>query len=192
MDAVSDWMRSNRLQLKASKTEFIWFATARRQHQLPANLVRAGDEFVAPASSVRSLGIQLDSEQSMNNHIAKVTAACFGILRRIRSVSRCLSRPVLEALMVALVLTRLDYDNATLYGLPITALNKLQFVMNAAARLNLTYSSECNASLLIEVITGRWAEGLPSPAQGHGGGTEGLGQGLTGVNMGGVIVKKIS
>jgi hypothetical protein len=135
MDAVSDWMRSNRLQLNASKTEFIWFATARRQHQLPTNLVRVGDEFVAPSSSVRSLGIQLDSELSMNNHIAKVTAACFGILRRIRSISRCLSRPVLEALMVALVLTRLDYGNATLYGLPITALNKLQFVMNAAARL---------------------------------------------------------
>ncbi|XP_018009896.1 uncharacterized protein LOC108667387 [Hyalella azteca] len=135
MDAVSDWMRSNRLQLNASKTEFIWFATARRQHQLPTNLVRVGDEFVAPSSSVRSLGIQLDSELSMNNHIAKVTAACFGILRRIRSVNRCHSRPVLEALMVALVLPRLDYGKATLYGLPITALNKLQFIMNAAARL---------------------------------------------------------
>ncbi|XP_018024561.1 uncharacterized protein LOC108680272 [Hyalella azteca] len=132
MDAISDWMRSNRLRLNALKTEFIWFTTARRQHQLPAYLVQVGDEFVAPASSVRSLGIQLDSEQSMNNHIAKVTAACFGILRQICSVSHCLPRPVLKALMVALVLTRLDYGNATLYGLPSTALNKLQFVMNAA------------------------------------------------------------
>ena len=55
--------------------------------------------------------------------------------RQIHSISRCLSRPVLEALVVALVLTRLDYGNATLYGLPTTALNKLQSVMNAAARL---------------------------------------------------------
>jgi hypothetical protein len=81
MDAVSDWMLSNRLHLNASKTEFIWFATARRQHQLPANLVRVGDEFVAPASSVRSFGIQLESELSINNHIAKVTMlvlACCG------------------------------------------------------------------------------------------------------------------
>jgi hypothetical protein len=135
MDAVSDWMRSNRLQLNASKTDFIWFATARRRHQLPANPVRVGNEFVMPASAVRNLGILLDSELSMNSHIAKVTTACFGALRRIRSISRCLSRPVLEALVVALVLTRLDYGNATLYGLPTTALNKLQSVMNAAARL---------------------------------------------------------
>ena len=135
MYAVSDWMRSNRLQLNASKTDFIWSATARRQHQLPATPVRVGNEYVMPVSAVRNLGILLDSELSMNSHIAKVTTAGFGALRRIRSISRCLSRPVLEAPLVALVLTRLDYGNATLYGLPTTALNKLQSVMNAAARL---------------------------------------------------------
>jgi hypothetical protein len=37
--------------------------------------------------------------------------------------------------MVALALTRLDYGNATLYGLPTTALKKLQAVKNAAAQL---------------------------------------------------------
>ena len=88
-----------------------------------------------PASAVCNLGILLDSELSMNSHIAKVTTACFDALRRIRSISRCLSRPVLEAPLVALVLTRLDYGNATLYGLPTTALNKLQSIMYAAARL---------------------------------------------------------
>jgi len=29
--AVADWMRSNRLQLNASKTEVLWCASARRQ-----------------------------------------------------------------------------------------------------------------------------------------------------------------
>jgi hypothetical protein len=102
----------------------------RLQHHVPAN-----NECVMSASVVRNLGILLDSELSMNSHIAKVTTACFGALRRIRSVSRCLSRPVLEALVVALVQTRLNYGNATLYGLPTTALENLQSVMNAAARL---------------------------------------------------------
>jgi hypothetical protein len=73
MDAVRDWMRSNRLQLNASKTDFIWFATARRRHQLPANHVRVGIEFVMPTSAVRNLVIRLDSELSMNSQIAKVS-----------------------------------------------------------------------------------------------------------------------
>jgi hypothetical protein len=51
------------------------------------------------------------------------------------NVSRYLSRPVLEALVMALVLTRLDDGNATLYGLSTPAPYKLQSVMNAAARI---------------------------------------------------------
>ena len=35
VNAVADWMRSNRLQLNSDKTEFMWCATVRRQHSLP-------------------------------------------------------------------------------------------------------------------------------------------------------------
>ena len=34
--AVTSWMRSNRLQLSADKTEVLWCTTGRRQHQLPS------------------------------------------------------------------------------------------------------------------------------------------------------------
>jgi len=37
-------------------------------------------------------------------------------------------------MIVALVLSRLDYGNATLTGLPSNLLNRLQSVLNAAAR----------------------------------------------------------
>jgi len=45
------------------------------------------------------------------------------------------SKPVMQSQVVALVLTRLDYGNATLAGLAIQSLVKLQSVLNAAARL---------------------------------------------------------
>ena len=41
---------------------------------------------------------------------------------------------VFQTLVVALVLTKLDYGNATLAGLPATLLSRLQSVLNAAAR----------------------------------------------------------
>jgi len=43
-------------------------------------------------------------------------------------------RLVFQTLVVALVLSRLDYGNATLVGLPANLLKRLQSVLNAAAR----------------------------------------------------------
>ena len=40
-----------------------------------------------------------------------------------------------QSLVVALVLSRLDYGNSVLIGLPIHLLRRLQSVQNAAARL---------------------------------------------------------
>ena len=40
-----------------------------------------------------------------------------------------------QTLVVSLVLSRLDYGNAVLLGLPAYLLNRLQSVLNAAARL---------------------------------------------------------
>jgi len=51
------------------------------------------------------------------------------------SIRRSTSQAVLLSLVVSLVLSRLDYGNATLAGLPGNQIDRLQSVMNAAARL---------------------------------------------------------
>ena len=128
-------MKSNRLQLNASKTEVFWCGSTRRQHQVPTTSVRLGDEDIAPVRSVRDLGIYLDADASMSTHVAKTASHCFAALRQIRSVRRSISKSVLLSLITSLVFTRLDYGNATLAGLPSRLLNRLQAVVNAAARL---------------------------------------------------------
>ena len=45
------------------------------------------------------------------------------------------SQPVLLSLVTSLIMTRLDYGSATLAGLPGHLLDRLQSVLNAAARL---------------------------------------------------------
>ena len=132
---VAAWMRSNRLQLNTDKTEVIWCTSARRQHQLPTTPLIVGSDVVTPVSSVRDLGIYIDSDLSMRTHVSKTVAACFASLRQIRSIRRSVTRPVLQSLISALTLTRLDYGCATLAGLPARQLDRLQSVLNAAARL---------------------------------------------------------
>jgi len=62
-------------------------------------------------------------------------SSCFAVLRQIRSIRRSVTRPVLQSLVASLVLTRLDYGCSTLPGLPARQLNRLQSVVNSAARL---------------------------------------------------------
>jgi hypothetical protein len=135
VDDVAAWMRSNRLQLNSAKTEVLWCSSARRQHQIPQSVIRIGTDVVSPSVFVRDLGIYIDADLSMRTHVAKIVQGCFATLRHLRSIRRSVSMPVMRSLVVALVLTRLDYGNASLAGLTGQVLFKLQSVLNAAARL---------------------------------------------------------
>ena len=132
---IALWMRSNRLQLNTAKTEALWCSSGRRQHQIPTAAVQVGPDVVSPVRSVRDLGLYLDSDVSMKTHISRSVSSCFAVLRQIRSISRSVTQPVLLSLVVSLVLSRLDYGNAVLAGLPNRQLDRLQSVLNAAARL---------------------------------------------------------
>src|SRR5258706_10228418 len=66
--------------------------------------------------------------------VQRTTSACFAILRQLRSIRRSVPTSVYQTLIVSLILTRLDYGNATLVGLPAYLVSRLQSVMNAAAR----------------------------------------------------------
>jgi len=75
--AVADWMQSNRLQLNDNKTEFMWCTTDRRQHRLPIVGPIIGSFSVTPASTVRDLGVYIDSDLSMCSHVRRTVSRCF-------------------------------------------------------------------------------------------------------------------
>jgi len=124
-----------RLQLNTANTENLWSVTGRRLHQLPQSPVRVGTDYVLPASVVRDLRIYTDSDVSMRTHVTRTVSACFAVLCQLRSIRRSVSRPVLQSPVLSLVLSRLDFGNSTLVGIPAHLLQRLQWVMNAAARL---------------------------------------------------------
>jgi len=83
---------------------------------------------------VWDLGIFIDADLSMRIQVQPTEASCFATLRQLRSIRRSVLAPVYQSPVVALVLSRLDYGNIMLIGIPCQ-LCHLQFVMNAAARL---------------------------------------------------------
>jgi len=100
-----------------------------------AKAITVGRNIIKPTSCVRNLGVLFDSELSMREHVSRVAQICFFHLRHLRSVRRQLGREVTARLVSALMLSRLDYCNAILSGLPMTTLAPLQRVLNTAARI---------------------------------------------------------
>jgi len=120
--------------MQLTKTEFLWSSSGRRVDQVPSTPVRAGTDSISPASSVRNLRIYLDSNISMTTHVSKTVSSCFLQLSDRSAVSNALLLDL--SLVQLLVLTRLDYGNATLAGLSrrLTARDFMS-VLHAAARL---------------------------------------------------------
>jgi len=86
---------------------------------------------------VCDLDVFFDSEMCMKHHVGKTASACFYHIRRLCQIRHLVSREVLAQLVTLLMLSRLDYCNAVLAGLPASMLAPLQHAQNAAARLAL-------------------------------------------------------
>ena len=137
VESIHEWCRSRRLQLNPAKTELIWFgskASLKKTVHLDLNLY-IGADVIKPVGVVRDLGVFLDAELNMDQHVKTVVRSCFFHLRRLKSVRRILGREVTLGLVSAFVTTRLDYCNSVLAGLPQASIDPLQRVQNAAARL---------------------------------------------------------
>jgi hypothetical protein len=136
---VADCCASRRLQLNPTKFEIAWFgsrANLRRIADDDARCLRiSADTVIKPVDVVRNLGVLLDSELTMKQHVNKIASVCFFHLRRLRQLRRLLGPDVMKMLVSAFILSRLDYCNAVLAGLPKSTTDILQRVQNAAARL---------------------------------------------------------
>ena len=118
--AVPKWCASKRLQLNLSKTEVIWFSTnANLKNPQSINIsLNVGIDIIVPVDAVHDLGVILDGELTMVKHIAKITSVCCYPIRCLKQVRRILGPEIVAWLVSAYVISRLDYSNSVLAGLP--------------------------------------------------------------------------
>ena len=97
-------------------------------------LLTVGDADIRPVSTVRSLGVILDSHLTKDAQVRSACKKAFYHLRRISQIRKFLTESALAQLIHAFVISQLDC-NSFLAGLPKSSLDRLQRVQNAAARL---------------------------------------------------------
>ena len=79
VEDVRSWCASKHLQLNASKTEVLWFGTAAQLRKVPKcdRTIRVGGSVVEPVSVVRDLGVYVDMELTMHEHVSRTARAFF-------------------------------------------------------------------------------------------------------------------
>jgi len=119
------------------KTELMWTGTKYNVSKIPFrchSLTLGGAQFVG-SDAVRVLGVLLTPELSLDKHVTAVSVKCFFQLRQLRCIRRSLDNDAAATLVQAFVASRVDYCGSLLIGAPKKTTDKLQRVLNAAARI---------------------------------------------------------
>src|ERR1700733_9247578 len=114
IDDIMLWSLSMRIKLNPGKSELIWFDRSSRILQCAELSLSTSSSLLSPSSTVRDLGVILDSKLSLKPQISATSRACLFHLRRIRQLRSTLDSASLKTLIHSLILTRLDYT-VTLY-----------------------------------------------------------------------------
>ncbi|KAM9534686.1 uncharacterized protein ACWYII_039557 [Salvelinus alpinus] len=126
-------MTDHQLKLNLGKTELLFLPGKDCPfHDLA---ITVDNCIVSSSQSAKNLGVILDNTLSFSTNIKAVTRSCRFMLYNIRRVRPCLTQEAAQVLIQALVISRLDYCNSLLAGLPACAIKPLQLIQNAAARL---------------------------------------------------------
>ena len=134
IEDVMRWNTQNMLRSNAEKTEVVLFKS--RFTKTP-NIEKLffDSTVIELTEKVRDLGVILDKNLTPTYHINETCRKATNAIRSIGRIRKYLTNKNLKLLVNALVISRLDYCNSILYGLPKRELDKLQRVQNTAARL---------------------------------------------------------
>ena len=71
----------------------------------------------------------------MTTHVGRIISSSFYQLRRIRAIRKSIPTWTAVQLVNSFVVSRVDYCNSLMAGLPASQLERVQSVLNCAARL---------------------------------------------------------
>ena len=101
---------------------------------VPQNIVIDGHP-IKFANSVRNLGTMFDHAMNMSTFVSSMCKSLNHQLYKIASIRQFLTTEVTKQLVTSLILSKIDYCNSLLLGLPKHRIQKLQLVQNNASRL---------------------------------------------------------
>ena len=128
-------MNSCRLKMNTDKTEAIRFGSKQQIRKCSLDAIEVCGEFIPYSQSIKYLGVCINGNLSLDNHItAKCRIAMFNLFK-IANIRTFLTTEACHTALLAMVISHLDYANAIMVGLPDKHIRKLQRVQNMVAKV---------------------------------------------------------
>ena len=115
---TKEWMDMNQLKINKNNTEFIRFGNQRHLDKHTTNSLNYGSETINQVDCVKNLGVLMDRMLSYSKHINKKCATAYHNFMNIRQLRGNLNEQNVTHLILALVISHLDFSNSLLTGLP--------------------------------------------------------------------------
>ena len=132
---IKEWIAMNRLKLNDEKTLSLMLRTNAVGPLSNISYIIIGDNNITTFSSAHNLGAIIDEHLTMEAHVNSVCRSSFSHLHNISSIRRVFDMKTTVKIVQVLVISRFDYCNSLLCGLPAILIKGLQRVQNAAARV---------------------------------------------------------
>ena len=102
-------------------------------------LLSFGNEIISEVDwdvekELKSLGVHLDPNLDMTRYISYIRQYCIGQLSAWKPIAVLLDIDTRLMLVKQIILSKIDFNNALLCGLPEYLINSLQFIINCAMR----------------------------------------------------------
>ena len=135
IELTKKWMAENRLKMNDTKTEYIVFGNNVQLAKCHHQGIRIGEETILKSNMIRLLGVHLDTQITLKEHIKMKSAKATYNLHTICELRNVLSKDTTKSLVYAIVSSHMDYCNSVMAGLPMETLKPLQRIQNLAAKL---------------------------------------------------------
>ena len=100
-----------------------------------ASTINIGGSVAQLQPTVCDIGVVLDTRLDMASQVSSVCRSAYYHLFRIAKIRASLTVVACKTLVHALVISRVDYGNALLYGITDRLLHRLEMIQHSAARI---------------------------------------------------------
>ena len=133
--AVLSYFTSNRMKMNPAKTTLLLLGTNQSLKKASSFHVNISGHNLNPSSSVKILGVTVDGNLTWDNHISNVAKKCNSILFCLYKIRHHLTPEALKLLIETHVFPHILYCISVWGGAASCHLNRLQKIINFAARI---------------------------------------------------------
>ena len=95
-------MTKNKLKLNEQKTEVLLCGPSSRREAVPVDCLSVGEASIPFSKVVKTLGVTLDAELSMEQHVSAVVRSCFFHIRSLSKVRPYITYKAASSIAVCL------------------------------------------------------------------------------------------